>query len=102
MSCVAPLKAIIAIKPIAKAKKWGTCKHKPTRVKPIPVTICVKTTKYFFVLYISKNGLHKNLNVHGSIMSDVQKVICVSEMPKPLNISTDTMFKTTKGKPIAK
>ena len=41
-------------------------------------------------------------NVQGSIISPVQKVICVSEIPMPLYISDVTMLSTTKGMPMAK
>lgn len=41
-------------------------------------------------------------NVQGSMISPVQKVICVSDMPRPLYISEVTMLSTTKGMPMAK
>ena len=36
------------------------------------------------------------------MMSDVQNVILLSLTPKPLNINTATMLRTTNGRPIAK
>ena len=75
ISCVAPLIAITARMAMVIAKKEGRCNAKATNANNNPVSICVSTTKNFFVLYISRNGLHKGLNVHGSMMSDVQKVI---------------------------
>ena len=67
-----------------------------------PLSNCVSTTKNFLVLYISRNGLHRNFNVHGIMIIDVQKAICVSEMPKSLNMNVDTRFMAINGMPIAK
>lgn len=41
-------------------------------------------------------------SVQGNIISPVQKVICVSEIPNPLYMSEVTMLSTTKGIPMAK
>ena len=84
------------------AKKSGNCNAKATRAKPAPVTICVSTTKNFFVLNISRNGLQRNFSVQGIMMSDVHRAICASPIPSPLNINTETMFSTTNGNPMAK
>ncbi len=46
--------------------------------------------------------LHRNLIVHGHMISDVQNAICESVIPRSLNMTAETMFKTTNGKPIAK
>ena len=102
MSCVAPLKAMMANKAIHTAKKEGNCNANATNPNPTPVANCVSTTKNFFVRNISRKGLHKNFNVHGIMMSDVQSAICASETPIPLNINTETMFNTTNGIPMAK
>ena len=60
------------------------------------------TTKNFLVRKISKKGLHRNLIVHGHMIKDVQNAICASEMPRSLNRTAETMFRTTNGRPIAK
>jgi hypothetical protein len=60
------------------------------------------TTKCFFVLNISRNGLHNGFNVQGNIIREVQNAIRALDIPKSENISTDTMDKATKGNPIAK
>ena len=46
--------------------------------------------------------LGRNLIVHGHMMSEVQKAICASGMPRSLNITADTMLSTTNGRPMAK
>ena len=51
---------------------------------------------------MSTNGLHRGFSVHGSMMSEVQKAICASLTPMPLYMSVQTMFRTTKGMPMAK
>ena len=102
MSWVAPLNATTASKAIQTAKKDGRCRARATRPKPIPETSCVATTKNFFVLNISRNGLHRNFNVHGNMITEVHSAILLSSMPSPLNISTHTMFRTTNGSPMAK
>lgn len=85
-----------------RAKKNGRFSAKATSANPAPVTNCVSTTKNFFVLNISRKGLQRNFNVQGSIISEVHKAIWASPTPSPLNISTETMFSTTKGSPMAK
>ena len=55
------------------------------------VTICVSTTKNFFVLNISRNGPQRNFSVQGIMMSDVHRAICASPIPSPLNINTETI-----------
>ena len=84
------------------AKKSGRCNANATTPKPAPDIICVATTKNFFVLNISKNGLQRNLMVHGNMMTDVHSAIWLSSIPSPLNMSTHTMFSITNGIPIAK
>jgi hypothetical protein len=64
--------------------------------------ISVATTKYFFVLNISRNGLHKGFNVQGSIMREVQKAICAFDTSISENIRTETIERATNGNPIAK
>ena len=83
-------------------KKWGRFRENATSPKVIPVISWVATTKNFFVLNNSRNGLHKGFNVQGKRMSEVQKVMSLSSTPNPLNISTVTILSTTKGSPIAK
>jgi len=68
----------------------------------MPVTSCEATTKYFFDLNISSTGLQRGFSVHGIMIRDVQKVICVSEIPIFLYISTDAWAIATKGSPMAK
>jgi hypothetical protein len=53
-------------------------------------------------LNISRKGLHKGFNVHGSIIRDVQKAIWASATPRSESMSTETAERATKGKPIAK
>ena len=60
------------------------------------------TTKNFFVRYISRNGLQRNFNVQGIMMIEVQKAICVSDMPKSLNMNVETRLTAMKGSPMAK
>lgn len=102
MSWVAPLSAMTARMAIVMAKKSGRWSAKATKAKPMPETNWVRTTKNFFVLYISRNGLHRGFSVHGSMMSEVQKAICASLTPMPLYMSVQTMFRTTKDMPMAK
>ena len=59
-------------------------------------------TKNFLVLYSSRIGLHRNLIVQGHMISEVQNAIWASLTCISLNITAETMFKTTKGRPIAK
>ena len=40
--------------------------------------------------------------VHGHMINDVQNAIWESEIPRSLNKTAETMFRTTNGKPIAK
>ena len=70
--------------------------------KSNPLNNWVTTTKNFLVRYISRNGLQRNFKVHGSMMTDVQKAICVSDIPKSLNINVDTRFTAMNGSPMAK
>lgn len=56
----------------------------------------------FLVRKISRKGLHRNLIVHGHMISDVQNAIRVSDIPRSLNMTAETMFSTTNGSPIAK
>jgi hypothetical protein len=63
---------------------------------------CVATTKYFFVLNISRRGPQTGFSVHGSITSDVQKAIRLSDIPRLLYIRVDTMAMATNGNPSAK
>ncbi len=70
--------------------------------KKSPLTICVATTKNFFVRNISRNGLQRNFMVQGHMMSDVQKAISAFGMSRFLNITAATMLSTTNGSPIAK
>ena len=84
------------------AKKLGRLSAAATSANMTPDRSCVSTTKNFLVLYISKNGLHSGLSVHGNMMSEVQNAICASDTPMPLYISVQTMLSTTKGMPIAK
>ena len=102
MSWVAPLNATTASKAIQTAKNEGRCRARATKPNPMPETSCVTTTKNFFVLNISKKGLHRNFNVHGNMITEVHKAILLSSIPSPLNISTQTMFRTTNGNPMAK
>ena len=93
---------MIASKAIAILKKWGKFSENATKPNVIPVISWVTTTKNFFVLNNSRNGLHNGFKVHGSKISEVQNVINLSSTPNPLNIRTVTIFSTTKGSPIAK
>ena len=102
MSCVAPLKAMTAKMATVTAKNDGRCRASAASPNITPLTSCVETTKNFFVRKISRKGLHKNLIVHGHMMSEVQKAICASGMPRSLNITADTMLSTTNGRPMAK
>ena len=67
----------------------------------IPTLLINKVFMHFFVLNISKNGPHKGFNVHGSIMSEVQNAILVSDIPKFLYMIALAVDKATKGNPIA-
>jgi hypothetical protein len=58
-------------------------------------------TKNFLVLNISRNGPHRGFNVQGSMISDVQKAICESDIPMFLYISDAAAASATKGSPIA-
>ena len=78
---------------------WSASAARPNIV---PLTSCVATTKNFFVRKSSRKGLHRNLIVHGHMMSEVQKAICVSGIPRSLNSTDETIFSTTNGSPIAK
>ena len=56
----------------------------------------------FFRAVQLQKGLHRNLIVHGHMINDVQNAIWESEIPRSLNKTAETMFRTTNGKPIAK
>mgnify|MGYP000739734357 CR=1 FL=1 len=58
-------------------------------------------TKNFLVLNISKNGPHNGFKVQGSIISEVQKAILASDIPKFLYMIALAVDKATKGNPIA-
>ena len=56
-----------------KTKRWYSVSpyillngERVSRIEEIPERICVITTKYFFVLNISRKGLHNGFNVHGN------------------------------------
>ena len=99
---MAPLNATTASSAIQTAKNEGRCSAKATRPKSTPLRTCVRMTKNFLVLYSSRIGLQRNLIVHGHMISEVQKAIWASLTCLSLNITVETMFRTTKGKPIAK
>lgn len=80
---------------MAYAKKLGNDNVIATNPNNTPLNISVKTTKNFFVLNISKNGLHSGFNVHGSMISDVQKAMVPSEMPLLENMMTVATDNTT-------
>ncbi len=102
MSCVAPLKATTANKATVTAKNAGRWSASAANPNKSPETSWVATTKNFWLRNNSRNGLHRNLMVHGHMMSEVQKAICASETPMSLNNTAETMLRTTKGRPIAK
>ena len=52
--------------------------------------------------YISRNGLQRNFNVQGIMMIEVQKAICVSDMPKSLNMNVETRLTAMKRQPHGK
>jgi hypothetical protein len=58
-------------------------------------------TKNFLVLNISRNGPHRGLIVHGSMINEVQNAICESEIPRFLYITEQADASATKGKPMA-
>ena len=102
MSCVAPLKATTAKTATVTAKNDGRCSASAATPNMTPLRSCVATTKNFFVLKISRKGLQRNLIVHGHMISEVQKAIRASGMPRSLNSTAETMFSTTNGRPMAK
>ena len=99
---MAPLKATTAKTATVTEKNDGRCNDKAAKPNKTPLRSCVATTQNFFVRYNSRKGLHRNLIVHGHMIKDVQNAIWESEMPKSLNKTAETMFRTTNGRPIAK
>ena len=67
-----------------------------------PETSCVVTTQNFLVRNISIRGLQMGLSDHGRMMSEVHRAMRASSMPRPRNISVETMLTMMNGSPMAK
>ncbi len=62
----------------------------------------VDTPQNFLVRNISIRGLQIGLSDHGRMMSEVHSAMRASSMPRPRNISVETMFTRMNGSPMAK
>ena len=77
-------------------------KHQSHKKKAQTCDKLGENNKEFLCFIHLKKGLQRNFKVQGIMINEVQKVICPSLIPIPLNIKTDTILSTTNGSPIAK
>src|SRR5689334_375803 len=101
MSCVAELKAMSAKKARDRLTNESDESDMASSANDAPPRICVVTTKNFLVLKLSMKPLHSGFSDHGQATREVKAAICVSERPRLLYMSTDTVIVATKGRPSA-
>src|SRR5688572_27573874 len=99
MSCVADVKAMIAKRASEVGTNASDDSESARRPKAAPPRSCVPTTQCFFVPKASMKPLQRGFMDHGQATREVKAAISVSERPRLLYMSTETMTVATKGSP---